>query len=296
MLVAHSHDVFARKAETSLFINPGSVGRPFDQDPRGSYAILSFDASALSSEFCRVEYDISPCLRVMQKEGFSPALVRALAEARSPADLLPEGVSEDVMITADKLGADHELKKPHALQVAKLSLKLFDTLKDVHGLGPRERLLLQLGAYLHDIGLSEGASAHHKASRNIILAAKGFSLTPREQSVVALIARYHRKSLPASQHKHFVYLPDHHKMLVERLGALVRMADGLDRSHQSLVSDVKVESFDDEIFLRLIGKGDMSAEVEFGKLKSDLFEKAFGRRVRFLVREKTKAFCARQGG
>jgi putative phosphoesterase len=295
MLVAHSHDVFSRQAEGALFINPGSVGRPFDQDPRANYAMLTFEEGKVSSDFRRVGYDISSCLLCMQKEGFSPELVRALAEARSPADLLPEDAREDVMATAEKLGEAKGLKKPHALQVTKISLKLFDALKEMHGLGARERGLLQVGAYLHDIGLVDGPSAHHKASRDIILAAKGFSFTSREQTVVALIARYHRKSLPTSDHKHFMYLPDHHKMLVERLGALVRIADGLDRSHQSLVSDVKVEIFADEVFIRLAGKGALAAEVEFGKLKADLFEKVYGRRVRFLVREKTGTSFVRPG-
>lgn len=295
MLVAHSHDVFSRKVKSALFINPGAVGRPFDQDLRANYAVLDLDEAKATALFRRVEYDIAPCLVEMQEKGFSAHLVRALEQARSPADLLPEGIGEDLMVSVEKLGASCGLKKPHALQVTRLSLKLFDALKEMHGLGDRERTLLHLGAYLHDIGLCKGPSGHHKESRDIILAAQKLALSPREQTVAALIARYHRRAFPTSQHKHFLYLPDHHKMLVERLAALVRMADGLDRSHQSLVSDVKAEIVDDEVLIQLTGKGAMPQEVEFGKIKADLFEKVYARKVRFLVRGKTGTFSVHRG-
>lgn len=293
VLVAHSHDVFERKTQKAVFINPGSVGRPFDEDARANYAILDVKNGKVSCDFRRVECDISSCLSAMRAEMFPKDLVRAFAEARSPADILPDGVTTDVMASTEKLGEMHNLKKPHALAVVKLSLKLFDALQVLHQLGARERVLLQMGAYLHDIGLVEGNEAHHKASRDIILAAQGFALTSREQQVVALIARYHRRAFPTMEHKHFRYLPDHHKMLVERLGALVRMADGLDRSHESLVNDITVEIKEAEVCVGLIGKGTMSAELEFGKMKADLFEKSYGRSVRILIKEKIGTPSAR---
>ena len=117
----------------------------------------------------------------------------------------------------------------------------------------------------------------------MILADKTLSLSERERQVVALIARYHRRSLPKPEHRHFALLPDHHKAMVERLGGILRLADGLDRSHQALVKDLRCEAGQDVVKVILTAGADIDAEIEFGTIKSDLFKRAFGRNVEFVV-------------
>jgi len=52
----HTHIPFARYLDGCLFINPGSVGRPHDGDPRASYCILQ--TQPLSVCHIRIPYDI----------------------------------------------------------------------------------------------------------------------------------------------------------------------------------------------------------------------------------------------
>lgn len=54
----HIHIPVDRQVGEWRLINPGSVGFPFDGDPRAAYAILTFDNGALSVDFRRVAYDI----------------------------------------------------------------------------------------------------------------------------------------------------------------------------------------------------------------------------------------------
>jgi putative phosphoesterase len=285
LLVGHTHGAFSREAGRALVVNPGSVGRPFDGDPRASCMILEMTAKGIEVFTQRVAYDMTPVVDEMRKHDFPELLIRAFVQARSPADVIPEENKGSLIEQAMALGSHEGYEKPHAMQVARLALKLFDACALSHGyaLNSRERMLLQVGALLHDVGISRGTKRHHKVSRDMILEDKTLSLSDRERVVVALLARYHRRSLPKLEHEHYAALPDHHKVMVDRLGGILRVADGLDRSHQALVKDLACHVDEDVVHVTLTADGDVSAEIEFGKFKSDLLEQAFGKRIEFSI-------------
>jgi len=285
LLAGHTHGAFSRAAEKMMVINPGSVGRPFDGDPRASFMIVDITCKGVDVKTHRVAYDMAPVVDEMRRQDFPQVLVRALAEARSPADVVPEGIKSDLIEQAMTFGGHAGYEKPHALHVARLALKLFDELVAVHGYATsgRERRLLQAAALLHDVGISRGIDGHHKMSRDMILEDRMLPLSDREREVVALIARYHRRSLPKPEHKHYAVLPDCYKVMVERLGGILRFADGLDRSHQALVKDITCDVSKDAVKIRLTAEENINAEIEFGELKSDLFLRAFGKRVELEV-------------
>ena len=66
ILCAHSHQPFARRVDDVWFVNPGSVGRPDDGDPRASYAILSISAGQFQVEHYRIEYDVARAAAAIQ--------------------------------------------------------------------------------------------------------------------------------------------------------------------------------------------------------------------------------------
>ena len=131
---------------------------------------------------------------------------------------------------------DYEVE--HSYQVTRLALQLFDELYDLHGLGGEERFFLQRGALLHDIGWIEGQSGHHKAALRIILESPILPFGERERLVTGSIARYHRKALPKEKHTHFAALAPEDQHLVSVLAGVLRVADGLDRTHRSVVVDL----------------------------------------------------------
>lgn len=284
ILVGHTHDAFFRRSGKSFFINPGSVGRPFDGDPRASFAVLDISARGVRAKMHRIAYDHSGVIDEMERQDFPDVLVRAFATSRSPADVLPVTAQGSLVEEAQKFGARARYERPHALQVARLALELFDGLGPLHGYAPggRERALLQAGALLHDIGLLHGEDGHHKASRDMILEDRLMPLSDRERVVVALVARYHRRALPTDEHKLFAALPDHHKMMVERLGAFTRLADALDRSHRGLIKGLEAVVGRNAVTVKLSAQEPINAELECGKVKGDLFERAFGKKLYFV--------------
>jgi len=59
-----------------MFINPGSVGQPRDEDPRAAYAIL--DTDEMTFTFRRVLYDVAATQKLMRQAKFPTRLIRRL--------------------------------------------------------------------------------------------------------------------------------------------------------------------------------------------------------------------------
>ena len=59
-----------------MFINPGSVGQPRDEDPRAAYAIINTDEMTYTQK--RVLYDVTTVQALMKQAKFSNRLIRRL--------------------------------------------------------------------------------------------------------------------------------------------------------------------------------------------------------------------------
>jgi exopolyphosphatase/pppGpp-phosphohydrolase len=178
-----------------------------------------------------------------------------------------------------KLAQLCEYDSGHAHQVTRLALRIFDGLKDLHKLNQNERFLLQCACILHDIGWIEGQKSHHKASLDIILNAPSLALDNKERMIIGSIARYHRKALPKADHDHFATLDSDEKKIVTKLAAILRVADGLDHSHNTHVRDLSCKVTHDKVILRCIAPMPYLDEERYAIFKGDLFVKTFDRAV-----------------
>ncbi|HBA73440.1 MAG: exopolyphosphatase [Geobacteraceae bacterium GWC2_55_20] len=171
--------------------------------------------------------------------------------------------------------------EPHSRHVAKIALNIFDELAKEFKLKKTDRKLLEAAALLHDVGYFISYNSHHKHSHHLIRHADLFGFTPREREMTALIARYHRKSLPKKKHDEFARLDAKDQLMVCQLGGVLRLADGLDRRRSGLVEVVALRHDDSAYRLRLLGTEDISVEIFGGNAKKDLFEKSFAGNVVF---------------
>jgi exopolyphosphatase/guanosine-5'-triphosphate,3'-diphosphate pyrophosphatase len=176
-----------------------------------------------------------------------------------------------------ELGKSHDFEQDHALQVSKLSLRLFDELQPLHRMGNSERIWLRLASLLHDVGKSVSGAFHHKASRDIIIKEADLPFRKRVRKMVGLIARYHRSELPKDKHKYYRRLDDESKQCVCKLAALLRLADALDAEHKQMVSSLSCSIRKDRVFLYILTRD----ETDLRKVlrKADLFEQVYGKKV-----------------
>lgn len=205
-------------------------------------------------------------------------LIRAIKRLGiSAANSTPPNWRDSVMDFARSCHIDES----HAAHVAALSLSIFDSLALPYGLHMWERKLLEAAAILHDSGYFISYGSHHKHSYHLIRHADLFGFSPREREMIAQIARYHRKSLPKRKHEAFCSLKTNDRITVERLGGILRLADGLDRRRSSLVHELSCSFTGTSIVFDLKASEDISVEIYGGDSKKDLFEKAFGSKVIF---------------
>ncbi len=197
--------------------------------------------------------------------------------------LLPESAAQRTWKESvlEFAGSCH-FDEPHSRHVAKIALSIFDELAKQFKLKKAERRLLEAAALLHDVGYFISYNSHHKHSHHLIRHAELFGFTPREREMTALIARYHRKSLPKKKHDEFDRLEAKDQLIVCQLGGILRLADGLDRRRSGLVEVVEVRHAASTFTLQLLGTEDISVEIFGGNAKKDLFEKAFAGNVVFL--------------
>jgi len=149
----------------------------------------------------------------------------------------------------------------HAAQVARLAIAVFDLTKDLHGLGDREREWLEYAALLHDIGVHISYESHHKHSYYLIKHGDLRGFDPAEIEVIALVARYHRQAAPKKSHEEFGALGRADRKTVRMLGAIVRLAEGLDRSHGRPVSSVTGSRAARGLMIQLHASADAELEL-----------------------------------
>jgi exopolyphosphatase/guanosine-5'-triphosphate,3'-diphosphate pyrophosphatase len=187
-----------------------------------------------------------------------------------------KNANDSSIAAAQRFAETHDPDPAHAFQVTKNSLVLFDALRGLHGLGDRERVLLHAAALMHDTGYETTPLQHHKRSRDLILASKLEGFSPKELAIIACVARYHRKAGPEPSHKVYRNLDKASRLVVNKLAALLRVADGLDRSHAESAESLKVTNVGGAIRVKVKQRTPNPIDLAAGARKADLFEAVFG--------------------
>ena len=212
----------------------------------------------------------------------SSASLRAgvVLDAAEPKNrVTAEDFEHQVLASAEALGHRYRFDRDHGQHVAVLATRLFDELRAEHGLGDRERLLLQVSALLHDVGIYVSLRAHHKHSQYILAASQIFGLSNEETATVSNIARYHRRGLPQDTHVPFIALDRTDRLIVNKLGAILRLVNALDAEHAQKVRDVKLVRRGSNWILELEGDADLTMEQLAATARSDMFAEIYGRQL-----------------
>ena len=171
----------------------------------------------------------------------------------------------------------------HAQQVAKLALAIFDQTRSVHGLSDRERDWLEYGALLHDVGVHISYERHHRHSYYLIKNGDLRGFDPAEIEIIALIARYHRQGVPRKSHQGYGDLGRSKRRTVKALSAMVRLAEGLDRSHSRALAGIDLYPRSDDYLARIRTSGDAELELWAAHRHVAPLEKILGKPIRFEV-------------
>lgn len=191
------------------------------------------------------------------------------------SELVDDNIFNQTVQIAERCSSDIE----HSLQIIRLSLSLLDGLREVIPFQHTKTDLLIYASILHDIGWIGGRKGHHKKSMELILDNPTENLTEREIMMTALIARYHRKTLPNPDHFGFNQLSENDRLTVSYMAALLRISDGLDKNHDSTVQIVECRIDSESICISIKSELLQDPNIESGLKKADLLELLTKRKV-----------------
>jgi exopolyphosphatase/guanosine-5'-triphosphate,3'-diphosphate pyrophosphatase len=208
-------------------------------------------------------------------------------------DAIEKGSRKDVSHLSDirhhsviHLAENFHYEREHSHHVADLALKIFNLTKRMHKLGEEERQYLEAAAILHEIGLYISHAQHHRHAYYLIRNSEMFGFTENEKEIIASVARYHRKSYPKLKHENFASLEPSEREVVQKLAGILRIADGLDRTHASVINDVAVRKTRGALTFLAKHRKKSPADLELwgADRKKELFEKAFNVKVQIKAR------------
>jgi len=226
-------------------------------------------------------------LRRRRETHLAPKIHRAPALGGSEASLLSP-VTDDsfldvrarsVLSVARRYGYDAS----HSHHVVRLATRIFDDTKELHQLGEQERKLLQYASILHDIGYHIAHNNHHRHGLYLIKNSEMPGFTGEEISMMATMVRYHRGSMPRKssdartrrEHEEYYSLDRRQRANMIRLASILQIADGLDRSHQQLISDVRCNLANEVVTFFATGKGECELEMWSAERKATWFSNIF---------------------
>lgn len=169
--------------------------------------------------------------------------------------------------------------KDHTRRVRKLARELFDLLAPVHGFGVEERELLDAAARLHDIGTAVSYYNHHKHGSYLVASAPVPGFDHREQMLLTLTVRYHRKGNPKlGLYKKLLASGDQGRLNV--LCACLRLAEDFERSRAGRVEGLEVDIGKKSVLIRVRAHEEPFVELSEAAKQASLFRRAFGRKLK----------------
>ena len=225
--------------------------------------------------------ELVPCERALREGVVADYASRNSARLQIHDEDIADPRRRSIYVLARRLSA----LDLHATHTTRLSLKLFDDLAPLHRLDAKDREILEYASLLHDSGYWISAEKHHKHAYYLIMNGRLEGFDDAERRMIALVARYHRGSAPSPKHLGYADLGKEDRRRVKMLSAILRIADGLDRSHAALVDEIHVLPEGEALTLELSANGDVDLELYTAGRRADIFREVFGRDVKFRVKK-----------
>ena len=191
----------------------------------------------------------------------------------------------DIITSAEHISKRYMGSKKRSETLEKNALTIFDSMKKIHGLSKRERLLLQLATLLHDCGKYISMVNLGECSYHIIMSTEIIGLSHREREIVANVVQYNH--LPFEYFDSWgsrTTLDADAYLIISKLSAILKVANGLDRSHKQKFKNVKTVLKDRELIIQIDTAEDITLEKGLFTQRADFFEEVFN--IRPIIKQK----------
>ena len=192
---------------------------------------------------------------------------------------------EDIIACAKNISKRYQGSKRRGETLEKICLTVFDSMKKIHGLGKRERLLLQIATLLHDCGKYVNMVSVGECSYHIVMNTEIIGLSHLEREMVANIVKYN--------HEDFAYYDEIAKdggidkdayLVVAKLTAILRVANGLDKTHKQKFKDIKTTIHENELWIQVDTAENIALEKGLFWNAARFFEEVYN--IKPVIRQK----------
>ncbi len=181
---------------------------------------------------------------------------------------------KDILSASRNLAERYHSYSKHTEAVLSMGLVIFDAMKKVHGMGKRERLLLQAAAILHDCGRYISLVNQSECSYQIVMASEIIGMTHLEREIVASIVKHN--AMPMQPYKSVNDKMDQESyMIVSKLTAILKIANAMDRSHKQKFKNMKAVLRDRELMITVEAEESIVLEKGLFSAYADSFEEVF---------------------
>ncbi len=198
---------------------------------------------------------------------------------------LDHDFEKDILACASTISKRYMGSKKRSESMENIALTIYDSMKKVHGLGKRERLLLQIAAKLYDCGKYISMASVGECSYSIIMATEIIGLSHLEREMVANIVKYNRLEFEYYHEMNAHSMIDKQSyLIIAKLTAILKLANGLDRSHKMKFKNIKASLKDNELVVTVDSGVDLTLERGLLDNKAQFFEEVY--RIKPRIRQK----------
>lgn len=198
---------------------------------------------------------------------------------------VPHDFEQDMLDCARDINRRYHSGEHRTREREMIALTIFDSIKKIHGLSKRDRLLLQLAAILSECGRYISLANVGENSYNIISATEIIGLSHVEREIVANVAKY------ATEKFDYFKILDSNASLdresylkIAKLTAIIRLSEGLDLSHKGKCDKLKIEKENDALVLTVETNADMTLEFGLFERYATFFEEVYN--IKPVIRQK----------
>ncbi len=163
----------------------------------------------------------------------------------------------------------------HVEEVAKNALLIFDHLGKKQSLTNRHRLLLEMGALLHDIGKQINLANHAQCGADLLMHMDLIGISEEEQRQLVVLVRYHEAGEPKAEDEAYKALNKKSRMAVSKLLAMLQAANALDYSHKQKLYDLVIKLKGESFIIQAFTKENAVLEEWMFQHTQGLFREVF---------------------
>ena len=182
---------------------------------------------------------------------------------------------KDIVACAMNISKRYMGSRKRAETLENITMTIFDSMKKVHGLGQRERLYLRIAALLHDCGKYISLMDIGETSYHIIMATEIIGLSHMEREIVANVVRYNHSPFVYYNNMQSKGLTEEAYLIIAKLTAILKVANGLDRSHKQKLKGVRATLKEEELVLTVDSQEDIVLEKGLFAKRANFFKEVY---------------------